>query len=181
MKPTIIFAIVVAILLVNLPALAAPSAVIIKFTDKTAYYKIGSTEILSDLITAELVNSGKFRIKEPRAIDIETERRLYDKKFAEHKNISTAMQTGNLDVMFSGEGFNPSKAGSLDDAVTGQIVQPELIRAIGIKNGADYLIHGTVEQFGLCKDVDGTIGFVAAIASAAGLKPKKLFLESLSA
>ena len=82
MKPTIIFAIVVAILLVNLPALAAPSAVIIKFTDKTAYYKIGSTEILSDLITAELVNSGKFRIKEPRAIDIETERRLYDKKFA---------------------------------------------------------------------------------------------------
>ena len=79
------------------------------------------------------------------------------------------MQTGNLDVMFSGEGFNPSKAGSLDDAVTGQIVQPELIRAIGIKNGADYLIHGTVEQFGLCKDVDGTIGFVAAIASAAGV------------
>lgn len=100
LKLAINFTVVAAILFLNLSVTAASSAVLIKFTDKTAYYKIGSAEILSDLIAEKLVNSGKFRLKETRAIDIETERRLYDKKFAEHENISTAIQTGNLDTMF---------------------------------------------------------------------------------
>lgn len=168
-KMAITLAAVAGILLMNLPAMAAPSAVLIKFTDKTRFDKIGSAEILSDLIALKLFDSGKFRLKEARAIDIETERELYDKKSAEKNNIATAMQTGNLDVMFSGEGFNSNKVSSIDAAVTGQIVHPKLTRAIGAKNGVDYLIQGTVEQFGITREVDSSFGTVAMIASLAGM------------
>ena len=151
------------IFLANFSVANAASAVLLKFTDKTPYYKIGSAEILSDLILEKLLASGKFRLKESAPIDISAERKLYERNAAEHDNAKIAMKTGNLDALFSGEGFNKNKAVNIDTAVTGQIVYPELTRAIGEKSGVEYLIQGTIEQFGTAKNVDGSIGEIAKL------------------
>ena len=159
----IYFVMAVTILFANLSVVAASSGVLMKFTDNTRFYKIGSAEILSDLITEKLIASGKFSLKESHSIDISAERKLYEKNASEHDNAKIAMETGNLDALFSGEGFNKNKAGNIDTAVTGQIVQPELTRAIGEKNGVEYLIQGSIEQFGKATDENGTIGGIAKL------------------
>lgn len=187
-KLIISFVATVTILLANVSVVAAASGVLMKFTDNTRFYKIGSSEILSDLITEKLIASGKFRLKERYPIDISAERKLYEKNAAEKDNAEIAIETGNLDALFSGEGFNQNKAGNIDTAVTGQIVQPELTRAIGEKNGVEYLIQGTMEGigFGVTEDdsigktatqiaqMHGTIGTIGKIFS--GAKTQKKFL-----
>ena len=173
---------ILAILISNFSAVSASSAVIMKFTDKTRFYKIGSAEILSDLITEKLLASGKFHLKESYPIDISAERKLYEKNAAEHDNAEIAMQNENLDALFSGEGFNKNKAANIDTAVTGQIVQPELTRAIGNKNGVDYLIQGTLENIGFAVKSDENIGTLSKFIGGgigqifAGAKSEKKFL-----
>jgi hypothetical protein len=149
------------ILFSNVSFVVAASGVLMKFTDHTRFYKIGTAEILSDLITEKLIASGKFHLKENYPIDISAERKLYEKNATEHDNAQNAMETGNLNTLFSGEGFNQNKASNIDTAVTGQIVQPELTRAIGEKCGVEYLIQGTIEGLGGYNTSDGTIGGIA--------------------
>lgn len=142
----------------------ASSGALMKFTDKTRFYKIGSADILSDLILEKLITGGKFHFKETAPLDISEERKLYEKSAAEIKNAEIAMESGSLDEIFEGEGFSKSKASSIDTAVTGQTIQPELIRAIAEKSGVDYLIQGTLENIGLGISVDNSIGSVAGMA-----------------
>lgn len=157
-----IFLVTILIFLVaNSNFAGAASAVLIKFTDKTDYKEIGTAEILSDLIAEKLLASGKFRLKESYPIDISAERKLYEKDAAERDNAKIAMETGDLDALFSNEGFDKNKAPNIDTAVKGQIVQPELTRAIGEKNGVEYLIQGTVEGFANYSSSDDTIGGIA--------------------
>ena len=180
----LIFSIVtiLVILISNFSSVSASSAVIMKFTDKTRFYKIGSAEILSDLITEKLLASGKFRLKESYPIDISVERKLYERNAAEHDNAEIAMQNENLDALFSGEGFNKNKAGNIDTAVKGQIVMPELTRAIGEKCGVEYLIQGTLENIGFAVTSDESVGTIASIVGGgigqifAGAKTEKKFL-----
>jgi hypothetical protein len=153
---------------------ATTSAVLMKFTDKTQFYESGCADILSDLILEKLIASGKFRLKENYPIDISAERKLYEKNAAEQDNAAVAMETNNLDVLFSGEGFNQNKASNIDTAVTGQIVQPELTRAIGEKNGVEYLVQGTLENIGIGTTEDDTIGKNAAILARSGRKISKI-------
>lgn len=155
-------AVFVTLMFVQSSVFAASSGVLMKFTDKTRFYKIGTSEILSDLVVEKMLASGKIHLKETRPIDTSAERKLYEKNAAEVDNAVAAMQTDNLDVLFEGEGFNANKAGNIDTAVTGQTVQPELTRAIGEKHDAQYLIQGTIENMGLGMTSDGTIGNVAA-------------------
>ena len=180
-----------SILFINSSSMAA-SAVMLKFTDKSIYKNDNSVndfssqrghyirkyhlqnlfcnsdnaEILSDLILEKLIASGKFNLKERDTIDTSAERKLYERDVAEKDNAKIAMQTGNLDVLFSGEGFNKSKARNIDNAVTGQIIQPEIIRAIGSKWGVDYLIQGSLEDIGFDTKYDHTIGSIAQVTTA---------------
>ena len=163
-KLKVLLAVASLILFTASNVLAASSGALMKFTDKTRFYKIGSAEILSDLILEKLLASGKFRLKETAPLDISEEKKLYEKSAAEKDNAEIALETGNFDELFEGEGFNKSKASSIDNAVTGQTIQPELIRAIGEKSGVDYLIQGTLENIGLGISVDNSIGGIAGMA-----------------
>ena len=163
-KLKILLTAMLLILFTSSNVFAASSGALMQFTDKTRFYKIGSAEILSDLILEKLIASGKFRLKETAPLDISEERKLYEKSAAEKDNAEIAMETGNLDEIFEGEGFNKSKASSIDKAVTGQTIQPELIRAIAEKSGVDYLIQSTLENIGLGISNDNFIGGIAGIA-----------------
>lgn len=167
-KLIISFATVATILFINFSIASAASAVLMKFTDKTQFYESDCAEILSDLICEKLLASGKLKLKESYPIDISAERKLYERNAAEHDNAEIAFQTGNLDALFSGEGFNKNKAANIDTAVTGQFVRPELTRAIGEKNGVEYLIQGTLENIGIGTTEDDTIGKDAAILARSG-------------
>ena len=169
-KLIISFVTVTIILFTDFSIVSAASAVLMKFTDKTQFYESSCAEILSDLICEKLLASGKFRLKESYPIDISAERKLYEKNAAEHDNAKIAMESGNLDALFSGEGFNKNKAGNIDTAVTGQIVQPELTCAIGEKNGVEYLIQGTLENIGIGTTEDDAIGKYAAVLARSGRK-----------
>lgn len=162
-KFKIVLTVMVLILFTSSNVLAASGA-LMKFTDKTRFYKIGSAEILSDLILEKLLASGKFRLKETAPLDISEERKLYEKSASEIKNAEVAIESGNLDEIFEGEGFSKNKASSIDTAVTGQTIQPELIHAIAEKSGVDYLIQGTLENIGLGISLDNSIGSIAGMA-----------------
>lgn len=182
-------AVVFLILAVNSSAMATRAAML-KFTDKVSskndaekimryagsqnyirnenlqnlIYSNSNAEVLSDLILEKLFASGKFRLKETEPLDISEERKLYERDAAEKDNAELAMQTGNLDVLFFGEGFSKDKARNIDNAVKGQTIQPEIIRNIGDRWGVDYLIQGSVEDIGFAAKRDNTLGNIAQVA-----------------
>lgn len=164
MRKIKIWLMIITLILFTSSTVFAASGALMKFTDKTRFYKIGSAEILSDLILEKLLASGKFKLKETPLLDNSIEYKLYNKNAAEIENAEIAMETENLDEIFEGEGFNTSKAISIDKAVKGQTIQPELMRIIGKENGVDYLIQGTIENLGLGISNDNSIGTIAGIA-----------------
>lgn len=142
---------------------AESSLVLLKFTDDTRFYKIGSAEYLSDLVMEKLFASGKFRIKEARTIDTATEERLYNEEATLERNAKIAVRTKNYDVMFEGEGFHEKKTADLDHAKKGQRLSPELTSAIGKRHGADYLVQGTIISMGTGKMLQEELGQWASV------------------
>lgn len=160
----------VAILLLTHSAAAANSAcVMLKFTDDTRFYKIGSADMLSELVMEKLIMSGKFRLKETRPLDPEAEKLLYDDKAALRQNVEIAVETGNYDALFEGEGFNERKAKSIGAAKRGQTVSPEIIKAIGQSHNADYIIQGNIANIGTGDQLKiNAVGQVGALLAGLG-------------
>lgn len=146
-------------------AAETPSCVVMKFTDDTRFDKVESAASLSDLVMEKLLTSGKFNLKETKAIDADLEKRLYDERAEELRNAKQAMANGNFDVLFEGPGFNENKAQSIASASVGQYVSPSIIHSIGQTNGVDYLIQGTIQNIGSgdwMNDVASTVSSLVA-------------------
>ena len=124
------------------------SCVLMKFTDDTRFDRVESTGSLSDLVLEKLLNSGKFNFKETKVIDQNMEKMLYDERLQEFQNARAAMGWGDYNKLFEGPGFNENRAQSIASAQLGQVINPEITRAIGSQHNADYLIQGTILNLG---------------------------------
>ena len=124
------------------------SCVMMRFTDDTRFDRVESTGTLSDLVLEKLLNSGKFNFKETKVIDQNMEKLLYDERVTDFRNARAAMNWGDYNQLFEGPGFNEKRAQSIASAQLGQIVSPEITKAIGTQHNADYLIQGTIINLG---------------------------------
>ena len=151
---------------VTLTAFANPSCVLMRFTDDTRYDRVESAT-LSDLVMEKLLNSGKFNFKETRVIDKNLEKLLYDEKAAVFQNARYAMNYGDYNTLFEGQGFNEKWAQSIASARLGQIVSPVIVSSIGRQHNAEYLIQGTILNLGSGDWMENKIADAAQYANTA--------------
>lgn len=152
---------------VTLTAFANPSCVLMRFTDDTRYDMVESAATLSDLVMEKLLNSGKFNFKETRVIDKNLEKLLYDEKAAVFQNARYAMNYGDYNTLFEGQGFNEKWAQSIASARLGQIVSPVIVSSIGRQHNAEYLIQGTILNLGSGDWMENKIADAAQYANTA--------------
>lgn len=153
--------------IVTLTAFANPSCVLMRFTDDTRYDRVESAATLSDLVMEKLLNSGKFNFKETRVIDKNLEKLLYDEKAAVFQNARYAMNYGDYNTLFEGQGFNEKWAQSIASARLGQIVSPVIVSSIGRQHNAEYLIQGTILNLGSGDWMENKIADAAQYANTA--------------
>lgn len=151
----------------TLTAFANPSCVLMRFTDDTRYDRVESAATLSDLVMEKLLNSGKFNFKETRVIDKNLEKLLYDEKAAVFQNARYAMNYGDYNTLFEGQGFNEKWAQSIASARLGQIVSPVIVSSIGRQHNAEYLIQGTILNLGSGDWMENKIADAAQYANTA--------------
>ena len=152
---------------VTLTAFANPSCVLMRFTDDTRYDRVESASTLSDLVMEKLLNSGKFNFKETKVIDKNLEKLLYDEKAAVFQNARYAMNYGDYNTLFEGQGFNEKWAQSIASARLGQIVSPVIVSSIGRQHNAEYLIQGTILNLGSGDWMENKIADAAQYANTA--------------
>lgn len=152
---------------VTLTAFANPSCVLMRFTDDTRYDRVESAATLSDLVMEKLLNSGKFNFKETKVIDKNLEKLLYDEKDAVFQNARYAMNYGDYNTLFEGQGFNEKWAQSIASARLGQIVSPVIVSSIGRQHNAEYLIQGTILNLGSGDWMENKIADAAQYANTA--------------
>lgn len=152
---------------VTLTAFANPSCVLMCFTDDTRYDRVESAATLSDLVMEKLLNSGKFNFKETKVIDKNLEKLLYDEKAAVFQNARYAMNYGDYNTLFEGQGFNEKWAQSIASARLGQIVSPVIVSSIGRQHNAEYLIQGTILNLGSGDWMENKIADAAQYANTA--------------
>lgn len=152
---------------VTLTAFANPSCVLMRFTDDTRYDRVESAATLSDLVMEKLLNSGKFNFKETKVIDKNLEKLLYDEKAAVFQNARYAMNYGDYNTLFEGQGFNEKWAQSIASARLGQIVSPVIVSSIGRQHNAEYLIQGTILNLGSGDWMENKIADAAQYANTA--------------
>lgn len=127
---------------------AAPTCVLMEFTDETRFEAIGSAAMLSEQVLYNLISSGKFSIKEAKTISSDMKARLYEERNEEFRIVKQAMETEDYDLLFGGLAFDEKYAKSITSAELNQLVNPDIIKQIGEENGADYLIQGTINELG---------------------------------
>lgn len=152
---------------VTLTAFANPFCVLMRFTDDTRYDRVESAATLSDLVMEKLLNSGKFNFKETKVIDKNLEKLLYDEKAAVFQNARYAMNYGDYNTLFEGQGFNEKWAQSIASARLGQIVSPVIVSSIGRQHNAEYLIQGTILNLGSGDWMENKIADAAQYANTA--------------
>lgn len=126
-----------------------PSCVMLRFTDDTRFDKVESAATLSDMVMEKLLNSGKLNFKETKVIDSNIDELLYNDQKAEFENAKKVAWGANGNILFEGPGFAENRATTVDTAMLGQIVSPDVIKQIGEQNGAEYLIQGTILNIGM--------------------------------
>lgn len=161
----IVLAIAFAALVMPLSRVSAEATcAMLTFSDNTRFYKIGGAGMLSDLVLEKLVTSGKISFKETKPLAGESVTQLYDEDGKMYKIINQCRATGNYNPVFEGRQFDTAYARSVDLAVEGDIVEPELVQQIGRENGVTYLIQGTIDNYGTGKGVDG-LGTASMVAT----------------
>lgn len=142
-----ILALIIALSMLTNSASAA-TCILMKFTDDTRFDRIDSAMSLSDLVVEKMIASGKFDLSETRPLDEDIEIKLYNENLRDMNYLTAAIDTGDFNQLFEGEGFDERKAQSIATAQVGQIITPEITSAIGKAHNADYLIQGTIINLG---------------------------------
>ena len=164
---------------------ASPTCVLVRFENDTRFHNIDSASVLSDLVVEKLLASGKFDLVESKPIDYNIESQLFDIRLREISDVYHAINSGNLNNLFEGSGFNDKYAQSLATAKVGQIISPEITSKIGRAHNAEYLIQGTLVNIGsgAWEDVDGEAigrGIGNALSLASGSNSPILFDQTVS-
>ena len=162
-----------------------PTCAMMKFTDDTRFDSIGSAGNLSERVMKKLFASKRFNFKESEFIDEDLELRLYDEKVDELTKFDAAINSGNYNDLFEGDGFKENKAQTISTAQVGQIITPEVTSEIGKKHNAEYLIQGTIINIGagswLSEDLDFIAGSMSNLAQMASSNISGLMGTPLSA
>lgn len=127
------FAVIVALIIcaATSPTFAEePICIMLRFSNNTRYKNIDSASVLSDYVIEKLLASGKFNFKETKPIDEDIEAQLYDIKTRELLNLTTSLQSKNLNALFEGQGFDITQAQTIGKAQVGQIITPSITSAI---------------------------------------------------
>lgn len=155
----------VAAFLMPVPRAGAEAiCAMLTFSDNTRFHKIGGAGVLSDLVLEKLVASGKLSFKETKPLAGDSVMQLYDEDGKMYKIINQCRATGNYNPVFEGRQFDAAYARSVDLAVEGDVVEPELVQQIGRESGVKYLIQGTIDNYGTGKGVDG-LGTASMVAT----------------
>jgi len=170
------FTMLVTLLLLQISSVQAANdatCILMKFTDDTRFDKIESAASLSDLVMEKMIVSGKFNLSETRPLDEDMEIKLYNENVRDLNYLTTAIETGDFNPLFEGEGFDERKAQSIATAQVGQIITPEITSAIGTQHNAEYLIQGTIINLGTgawwsedYATLSGAINFATALMSS---------------
>ncbi|MBQ6004858.1 MAG: hypothetical protein IJL14_01250 [Selenomonadaceae bacterium] len=139
---------IMAVLMIMPTAVAAPTCVLMKFTDDTRFDRIESAASLSDLVMEKMIADGRFNLTETRPLDENIEIKLYNENLRDKNYLLEAMNSGDFNPLFEGEGFDENKAQSIATAQVGQIITPSITQAIGKAHNAEYLIQGTIINLG---------------------------------
>lgn len=148
------------------PVSAASTFLLGEFQDRSGYIKIQPEKMMSDLVTEILVNSGQFKIKEQPKLTADEMKRLYDEKFMNSQIIIAAKQSNNFDNLFGDNVTGVRVNVAMTDAVLGDFVCPEVVKAVGKKTGARYIVQGTVQQLGSAAWVNQETNFAANLLGA---------------
>lgn len=127
---------------------AAPTCVMLKFTNDTRYQNIDSAAVLSDLVMEKLLARTNLNFVETRPLDENLEMQLYDEKARDILATETGAKRGNFNILFENGTFDKNHAQSIATAKVGQIVSPSITSQIGKQHGAEYLIQGTILNMG---------------------------------
>ena len=145
-----IFVILTAVLvsLISATVSAAPTCVMMKFTNDTRYQNIDSAALLSDFVMEKLLARTNLNFIETRPLDEDLEMQLYDEKTRDILATETGAKRGNFNILFENGTFDKNHAQSIATAEVGQIVSPAITSKIGSQHGAEYLIQGTIISMG---------------------------------
>ena len=127
---------------------AAPTCVMMKFTNDTRYQNIDSAAVLSDLVMEKLLARTNLNFVETRPLDKDLEVALYDEKARDILATETGAKRGNFNILFENGTFDKNHAQSIATAKVGQFISPSITSQIGSQYGAEYLIHGTILSMG---------------------------------
>ena len=133
---------------------ASPTCVLVRFENDTRFHNIDSASVLSDLVVEKLLASGKFDLVESKPIDYNIESQLFDIRLREISDVYHAINSGNLNNLFEGSGFNDKYAQSLATAKVGQIISPEITSKIGQAHNAEYLMKGASQTRNFSRELD---------------------------
>lgn len=147
-------------------AQAAPTFVLLKFSDDTRFDALNGTPDapaiqLSERILKKLVQSQKFELMslEPLTEDIEAQ--LYDEKVGAYEKFNAAINSGDYSNFFEDGSFDERKAQTIATAQVGQIISPEITAKIGNDHGAEYLVHGTIINLGTGNWLNENLEFIS--------------------
>ncbi len=163
-----------------------PSCVFLKFTDDTRYDQLNTAEKISEMVALRMYAAkDRFRFPTKDIVDAHLEARLYDEKIDELTRFDAAINSGDYNKFFEGDGFNEKKAQSIVTAQVGQYITPEITAEIGRIHNAEYLIQGTIINLGtgswLSEDLEFVSGAISNVAKVASSQASNLFGKSLSA
>lgn len=148
MKKFLVILTALFVSLISANVQAAPTCVMLKFTNDTRYQNIDAAEVLSDLVMEKLLARTNLNFIETRPLDEDLELQLYDEKARDILATETGAKRGNFNILFENGTFDKNHAQSIATAEVGQIISPAITSAIGKAHGADYIIHGTIRNMG---------------------------------
>ena len=148
MKKFLVILTALFVSLISATVSAAPTCVMLKFTNDTRYQNIDTASVLSDLVMEKLLARTRLNFVETRPIDEDLELQLYDEKTRDILATETGAKRGNFNILFENGTFDKNHAQSIVTAEVGQIVSPAITSKIGSQHGAEYLIQGTIISMG---------------------------------
>ncbi len=180
MRKIFLATILLAVIFFTSQVSAAPTFVMLKFSDDTRFDVLnGSKDApaiqLSERILERLGKSKKFDFMSLEPLSEDMEALLYDEKVGEYNKFLAATNSGNYNAFFEDENFSEKRAQSIATAQVGQIISPEITSKIGKDHGAEYLIQGTIINLGTGKWLNENLEFIsgaitqyASVAAAYG-------------
>lgn len=145
-----------------------PTCIMLRFSNDTRFKNVDSASVLSDLVMEKLLATGRFNFRETKPINEDIEALLYDVKVQELLNITSGLQSGNLNALFEGADFNGKHFDTIGSTEVGEIIDPRITSKIGNDHGAEYILQGNVINLGNGEFLNEDIEDIGEVLDMAG-------------